>query len=155
VTTIIDIEPSVHDMLIDNSSPYYKRIPVSIELRSNILFDRLTAYHLGFRARSGMEVRQSNDEYFVYADLEPETSAFVKIKPFYICFVNVGDSFLKVNVRMQRGMQRCKMTVLQEKYQPKAPKEVDDFIKYEGIWYATVTINCLQTIRIEELKGDN
>jgi hypothetical protein len=58
-----------------------------------------------------------------------------------------------VHVRLPLGVDRCKITLLQEQHQPKAPKDIDDFVRYERTWYAIATMNCLQTLRIEELEG--
>ena len=155
MSTIIDIEPDVDGMLIDDDSPYYLRIDLSAWIRSTTEFHKIVVSHLGFKARSRgkgkYHIQFKGGRYVAGETLEPEASAFVEIKPFQICLVNVGDSFLKVNVRMRDGIKQCKMTILQVKLQPKAPKEIDTFIEYEGIYYCTATINCLQTVRIEEL----
>lgn len=157
-STVIDIEPDVEGMLIDDESPYYLRTDVATWIRSTTRFDKIVVSHLGFRARSKgrgrYHIKFKDGRYEAGETLEPETSALVEIKPFHICLVNVGDSFLKVNVRMRAGLKQCKMTILQEKHQAKAPKAVDTFIEYEGIYYCTATINCLQTVRIEELGED-
>jgi|SRR5882762_3535545 len=155
VPTIIDIRSSVDIDFSDEESPYYERTALSLHISSTSHFDRVAYTHLGFHARSDgkRRIRRQGDRYTYIGDLDPNVDAQTVIGPFRLYFENLGDSFMGVHVRMRDGMKRCKMTILQEQYQLKQPKEVDDFIKYEDIWYATAVINCLQTIRIEEV-GD-
>src|SRR5882762_7093778 len=131
------------------ASPYYMRTELAFRVHSATKFDVMTVRHLGIDARS-KGTRFDQGLYIAGDALEPETSALIEIKPFEICLANIGDSFLKVSIRMQSGIDRCRMIILQEGHQPKDPREVDTFIEYEGLWYVTATIGCLQTIRIEE-----
>ncbi len=57
-----------------------------------------------------------------------------------------------VHVRLQGGMERCRITVFTPGKKPKIND--DDFFKSEDIYYATAVIGHYQTIRIEEL-GDS
>jgi hypothetical protein len=154
--TTIDIEPDMSGYNVDSDDPYFRRTDIDFRISSTTKFERIVFSHLGFRAwskgKGDYHIRRKGDRYISGGTLEAEVSALVEIKPFQICFVNVGDSFLKVNVRMRDGIKQCKMTILQEEYQPKVPKEIDTFVEYEGIYYCTAIIGCLQTIRIEELK---
>jgi hypothetical protein len=149
--TIIDIEPSPFADVNDRGHPYYGMTELNVVVRSSAKFDRVTALHLGFKARSQgkRNIRFDGSRYIVGEGLEPHVSAWIEIKPFQICMQNVGDSFMRVSIRLRDGMERCKMTILQES---KASREIDDFIEYEGIYYCTTVINCLQTIRIEEIQ---
>jgi len=155
LSTIIDIATDVDSSISNGEDAYYQRTEVTAKIKSNTKFDRIFLFHLGFRASrvSQKSIYLRGGRYISYALLDPNGAASVLIAPFRLTLQNIGDSFCRVNVRMPHGMERCKMTIFQEEYQPKQPKEVDDFIKYEDIWYATATINCLQTIRIEEV-GD-
>lgn len=151
--TTIDIEADVNSILWDEESLYYNRTIVSAVIGSTTKFDRLTITHLGFHAyRYGKrQIWRKGDKYHVGVELSPNGGVQMVIPPFGITLSNIGDSFLKVGIRMQGGMDRCKMTILQEEHQIKSPRVIDDFIEFEGVWYATVTINCVQKLRIEEL----
>lgn len=155
--TIVEIHATVDTDLEDENSAYYKRTLLTPHLTSTTKFDYVLYSHLGFHAWShGLINIRRKDGLYVYTGLlEPNMDAILTITPFKIKLENIGDSFMAVHVRMKERVTRCKVTVLQEKYQPKAPKEIDSFIKYHNIWYATATINCLQTLRIEEMKGDS
>ncbi len=129
---------------------------VTLHISSTTKFERVAYKHLGFPARQAGQrhIRHRDDLYLYNGLLEPAIDAQVVILPFKLYLKNVGDSFIAVHVRLPLGTDRCKLTLLQEKHQPKAPKEIDDFVKYQSIWYATATVNCLQTLRIEELEGN-
>lgn len=151
--TTIDITPQVSSDLWNTASPYYSRTPVDFQIISSTKFDKVNVAHLGFHAykRGKRDVRREGGLYISGAFLEPNCLARIDIAPFGLTLQNIGDSFLRVNVRLRSGVERCKMTILQERDLPRAPKDIDDFIKFEQIWYVTATINCLQTIRIEEI----
>jgi hypothetical protein len=154
--TIIEIRATVDITLTNEDSPYYERTILTPHLSSTTKFERVVYSHLGFHAYSDgkRRIKRKGDLHTYIGMLEPNVHAQATIGPFRLCFENLGDGFMGVHIRMQDGIARCKMTVLQERHQPKQPKEVDTFIKFEEIWYATATINCLQTVRIEEMKGE-
>ncbi len=156
IPTIIDINPWVCSDIDDEESHYYNRTEVSFTLRSTQLFERVIYQHLGFRSRRDGKraITRKDDRYSYIGILDPESDASLTITPFKLYLRNLGDSFLGVHVRLPGGIETCKVTILQEQHQPKAPKVVD-VVRYEGVCYASATINTLQTIRIEELKGDN
>lgn len=151
--TTIEITPQVASDLWDTTSPYYSRTPIDFKITSSTKFDKVIISHLGFRAysRGKNAVRHKDNLYLSGAFLEPNCAAHIDIAPFGLTFQNIGDSFLRVNVRLRSGIERCKMTILQERDLPRAPKDIDEFIKFEQIWYCTAVINCLQTLRIEEI----
>ena len=150
--TIIDIAPSVDVTLCDEENPYFQRIEPTVKIWSSTKFDHVSLFHLGFPAyRVGKRfIKLRGDRYSVIIALNPNGGAQFDSAPFGVHLDNMGDGFIRVSVRMRNGIERCKMTLLQEQYQPKAPKDIDAFIKIEDIWYATAIMNCLQTIRIEE-----
>ena len=154
--TIIEIHTTIDTYHCDEKSPYYQRTSITPRISSTTKFDRVVYHHLGFRAWSHGKrmVKRRGDLYTYIGYLETNIDAYLTIPPFKLCLENLGDSFVGVRVRLPDGMSRCKITILQEEHQPKPPKDVDDFVEFEQIWYASATINCLQTIRIEELKGE-
>lgn len=144
---------------IPEDDPSYGRVELMFNIHSSTQFNQIDISHLGIPARSKGKagIREHNGTYSAGDDLEPNTSALIQITPFIISLANVGDGFLRVNIRLRNGIERCKVTIFQERDLPRAPKDIDDFILYEDIWYCTAVINCLQTIKIEEVtqeKGD-
>jgi hypothetical protein len=138
--------------ITNEKHPYYERIELDARISSTIKFDGVFFSHLGFKAwrKGGSHVKRRGDRYTITVPIDVACAATFEAGPFRIRMENIGDSFTRVSVRMQHGMDCCKMTILQEGHQPKAPRLVDTFIKYEDIWYASVVINGLQTVRIEE-----
>src|SRR5205807_1165304 len=128
------------------------RVVLDAKIASNTRFDRVNFTHLGFQAwRLGSSrIHMRGDRHIVLVPLDVCGAAQCEIKPFRVILENIGDSLIKVSVRMRGGMERCKILLLQEGYQAKEPKIIDDFVKYRDIWYATTIINSLQSIRIEE-----
>lgn len=154
--TLIEITTRIEALLSEKDSPYYNRVEISPLISSTTKFTCVKYSHLGFPAWSvgPSRIIRKGDRYTYRGLLGPNVDTQVTISPFKLTLENLGDSFMGIHVRMRNGTTRCKMTVLQEQYQPKAPKVVDDFIEYEGVWYCTTIMNCLQTVRIEEVKGD-
>ena len=158
--TIIEITATVDSSLEDRSNPYFERTLLTPRLTSTTKFDRVVYRHLGFQAwsRKKEQIRHIGDLYRYVGYLEPNFESLLVIPPFKLCLENLGDGFMGVHIRLRQGMEQCKISILQEQYQPKSPRTIDDFIEYEGIWYATATVNCLQTLKIEEItqeKGDS
>lgn len=158
MNTIIDVhfDPDDND---NYQSPTYGRSMMHFQLYSTIRFEKVTYTYLGFHARSDGKraIRHRGDKFEYFGLLDPNSDAHTVIGPYRLCLQNIGDGFVGVHVRLLDGIQRCKMTLLQEKYQPEPPREAGMLIKYEDIWYVTTTINSLQTVRIEEIaqeKGD-
>ena len=148
--TKIEILLDTASSLVDEESPYYyKRVILAPYIRSATRFDHVRYTHLGFSAWSHgkQAIRHANGLYTYIGDLEPNVDAHIIIPPFKLCLENLGDSFMGVHVRLPDGMSHCKMTILQE---CKASRVVDDFIQFEGIYYCTAVMNCLQIIHIEE-----
>jgi len=154
--TIIEISARIESLLSDEDSPYYSRVEISPLISSTTKFNRVTYRHLGFHAWSAgpSRILRKGERYTYRGLLGPNVDTEVVIPPFKLTLENVGDSFMGVHIRMRDSIPCCKMTLLQEQSQPKAPKVIDDFIEYEGAWYCTTVMNCLQTVRIEEVKGD-
>ena len=152
---IIEVASSMVGYITDEKHPYYNRIELDARISSTIKFDSVLFRHLGFNAwRKGRShIKRRGDRYTIIIPIDVACAATFEAGPFRICLENMGDSFTRVSVRMRHGMERCKMTILQEGHQPKEPKQVDTFVKYEDIWYASVVINGLQTLRIEEGGG--
>jgi hypothetical protein len=117
----------------DCDAPTYGRSMVHFRMYSDVKFEKVTYTHLGFHARSDGKraIKHRGDRFVYWGLLEPNIDAQATIGPFRLYLQNVGDGFVGVHVRMPYGMERCKMTILQEENQPKAPKEIDDFIKFE------------------------
>lgn len=150
--TIIEVASSMVGYITDEKHPYYTRIELDARISSTAKFDKVLFSHLGFKAwRKGRShVKRRDDRYTIIISIDVACTATFEAGPFRICMENIGDSFTRVNVRMRHGMKHCKMTILQEGHQPKEPKQMDTFVKYEDIWYASVVTNGLQTVRIEE-----
>ena len=150
--TIIEVASSMVGYITDEKHPYYTRIELDARISSTTKFDRVLFSHLGFKSwRKGRShIKHRGDRYTIIIPIDVACAATFEAGPFCICMENIGDSFTRVSVRMQHGMKRCKMTILQEEHQPKEPKQIDTFVKYEDIWYASVVTNGLQTVRIEE-----
>ena len=138
--------------ITNEKHPYYERIELDARISSTIKFDSVLFSHLGFKARrkGRSHIKRRDDRYTIIISIDVACAATFEAGPFRICLENIGDSFTRISVRMRHGMERCKMTILQEEHQPKEPKQVDAFVKYEDIWYASAVINGLQTVRIEE-----
>ena len=156
-STVIQITATVAVTLDDENDPYFLRTILNTRIVSSAKFGRVTYKHLGFTTpgRDRRIIKRLGDEYSYVGMLEPNADASIVIAPFKLYLKNVGDSFMAVHVQLPAGKEQCKISILQEQHQPKAPKIVDDFVQFEGTWYAIATINCLQTLRIKELKGDS
>lgn len=154
--TVIQITATIDITLDDENDPYYQRTILTPHISSNVKFSGMSYHHLGFPTPGygKSNIRHIGDTYTCTGTLDPNTDASLVIVPFKLIVENLGDSFMAVHIRLPAGKDQCKIAILQERYQPKPEKLVDDFINYEGTWYATAVINCLQTLRIEELKGD-
>ena len=105
-----------------------------------------------FRVSSTSPFRRAADRYISGDFLDSYQSAQMRIPPFGIVCVNLGDCVMGVHVRLSGGMERCRVTVFTPDKKPKIND--DDFFKSEDIYYGTAVIGHYQTIRIEELKGD-
>ncbi len=154
--TVIQITANVSVNLDDENDPYYQRTILNTTIISSVEIGRVTYKHLGFATpgRGKRVIKPLGDEWSYTGMLDPNADVSVVVAPFKLYLKNVGDSFMAVHVRLPAGKNQCKISILQEQHQPKPEKIVDDFIKFEGVWYVTATINCLQTLRIEELKGE-
>ena len=155
--TIVEIHATINVDLDDENDPYYQRTILSPRIVSSAKFGRVSYKHLGFPSpgHGRRTIRLVGDKYICIGTLDPNADVHLIIPPFKIILENLGDSFMGVHIRLPAGKEHCKISILQEKHQPKAVRLVDDFIEYESVWYATATVNCLQTLRIEELKGDS
>jgi len=151
--TIIEIYLQVETTNDDRESPYYLRTELVAWVSSTTKFDRISILHMGFKSwtKGKRWIYLRDGRYVAGAPLEPNGGAQVDIPPFKLTLENVGDGFLKVNVRLPNGMERCRMVILQEGELPRKPIEIDEYIKVEDIWYMTATINGLQKLRIEEI----
>jgi|SRR5882762_6395076 len=154
--TVIEIKARVDSTISDEESAYFCRVELTPLVSSTTEFDRVMYRHLGFHWRSvgKRRIKHDGDLYAYIGTLEPHVDAYLIIPPFQVMLENVGDSLMGVHIRLPDGADRCRMTILQEGHQPKAPRDIDDFIQFEGTWYATATINCLQAVRIEEIEDN-
>lgn len=145
--TIIDIE--IRACSDDRDG----RTGADFRVSSNTEFQKAIVYTLGFRCRkSETRIRRAADRYISGDFLDSYQSAQMRIPPFGIVCVNLGDCVMGVHVRLSGGMERCRVTVFTPDKKPKIND--DDFFKSEDIYYGTAVIGHYQTIRIEELKGD-
>ena len=147
--TFVEISHGATGTFGDETSPYHQRAHVDISIKSSQKIEKVIVTHLGFHAYSNgkKDIRHRGDFYFSGAFLLPNCAACVSFVPFALKIENAGDGFLKVNVRLHGGTDRCKITLLQE---TKVPRDIDDFVKIESIWYATVLVRANQRIIIEE-----
>jgi len=143
--TIIDIE--INTCSDDRDG----RTGVDFGVSSNTEFQKPIVYTLGFRCRkSETRIRRAADRYLSGDMLDSYQSAQMRIPPFGIACVNLGDCLMAVHVRLPGGMERCRVTVFTPDKKPKIND--DDFFKSEDIYYGTAVISHYQTIRIEELE---
>ena len=147
--TVIDVEICSCAIAYSDTS-----IAVDFRVTSNTEFQKPTVYTLGFHCRkSETRVRRTGDSYTTGDLLDTFQSSQVRIPPFWINCVNLGDAQMAVYVRMKGGMKACCITILSEDKKPRVND--DDFILSEDIWYGLAVIRKHQIVRIEELKGDN
>lgn len=152
--TAIDIAITMPECDATTGSPFLGRPEHHFEIWSSVKPSHAEEYHLGFRTRrvSNRRFRPRDDKYRFIGLNEPFMHIHIRIAPFDIICANNGDGQMIVAVRLPGGMAACHMNVLQE---GKQPIEVEPYVRpEEAIYYAMAVISPLQSIHIEEVKGD-
>ena len=147
--TIIEFSPGITvGELTDRESLYYLRVTLDVLLRSTMKFDKVSIRHLGFHSykKGKRDIKRKDDGYHSGVFLMPNCSAYITLTSLALTLENIGDSFLRVNVRLPAGVERCKMTIPQR---DKPSKDVGDFVQIGQIWYATAIISGIQRLLIE------
>jgi hypothetical protein len=152
--TAIDIGITMAECDGTTGSPFIGRPEHTFEVWSNVKPSHAEEYHLGFRTRRIPHrlFWPRGDKYRFIGLNEPFRHTRIRIAPFDIICANNGDGQMLVAVRLPGGMTTCCMSILQE---GKAPIEVGSHVRREeAIYYCMAVISPLQSVHIEESKGD-
>lgn len=150
--TIIEIASSMVDYVTNEKHPYYARVELDARISSTTSFDEVFFSHLGFKIRpkGKNHARHIDNGYAMIIPIDVACAAMFKTGPFCVYLENIGDGCTRVNIRMNHGMNYCKIIIIQDKFQMNNTRQLDEFIKHEDIYYASFVTNSLQAVRIEE-----